>query len=234
MAHDVLVIEDQKDIAELIKLHLAEIDCQVHLAFDGSAGLAEARLRSYDIVILDIMLPGENGLDICRYLRAETDRTRILILTARSTEFDRVLGLELGADDYLTKPFSVRELIARVKVQLRRLHTKTETRSAPPLIRAGDMIIDTRRRELIVEGRPIELTVKEFDLLLHLAHEPGRVFTRAELLDSVWGYGHAGYEHTVNSHINRLRGKIEKDPAKPVYVRTVWGYGYKFEQPPKT
>jgi two-component system OmpR family response regulator len=229
MAHDVLVIEDQKDIAELIKLHLAEIDCQVHLAFDGSAGLAEARLRSYDIVILDIMLPGENGLDICRYLRAETDRTRILMLTARSTEFDRVLGLELGADDYLTKPFSVRELIARVKVQLRRLHTKTETRSAPPLIRAGDMIIDTRRRELIVEGRPIELTVKEFDLLLHLAHEPGRVFTRAELLDSVWGYGHAGYEHTVNSHINRLRGKIEKDPAKPSYVRTVWGYGYKFE-----
>jgi DNA-binding response OmpR family regulator len=229
MSYKVLVIEDQRELADLVKLHLRDIDCQVKLAFDGSVGLADAEANHYDLIILDLMLPGENGLEICRRLRARADYTPILMLTSRASELDRVLGLEMGADDYLTKPFSLLELLARVKAIFRRVKAVAAgTMTGTAMVHAGDMVIDVQKRVVTLQGRSPELTAKEFDLLLHLAQNPGRVYTRDQLLDFVWGYNHSGYEHTVNSHINRLRAKIEADPANPVYVRTVWGVGYKF------
>jgi DNA-binding response OmpR family regulator len=231
MSYKVLVIEDQREIANLVKLHLHDIDCQVKLAFDGTAGLADAEANHYDLIILDLMLPGENGLEICRRLRARADYTPILMLTSRASELDRVLGLEMGADDYLTKPFSVLELLARVKAIFRRVKAVAAgTMNATAIVQAGGMVIDVNKRLVTLDGNSIELTAKEFDLLLHLAQNPGRVYTREQLLDFVWGYNHSGYEHTVNSHINRLRSKIERDPGHPVYVRTVWGVGYKFSE----
>jgi DNA-binding response OmpR family regulator len=231
MSYKVLVIEDQREIAHLVKLHLHDIDCQAKLAFDGSAGLADAEANHYDLIILDLMLPGENGLEICRRLRARANYTPILMLTSRASELDRVLGLEMGADDYLTKPFSILELLARVKAIFRRVKAVAAgTMNATAVVQAGGMVIDVHKRLVTLHGNAIELTAKEFDLLLHLAQNPGRVYTREQLLDFVWGYNHCGYEHTVNSHINRLRGKIEQDPGNPVYVRTVWGVGYKFSE----
>ncbi len=230
--HNVLVIEDQEDIAELVKLHLKDIDCRVKLAFDGLTGLAEAQAKSYDLIILDLMLPGIDGLEVCKRLRAKPNYMPILMLTSKSSELDRVLGLELGADDYLTKPFSVIELTARVKAIFRRVSAiATGATNASARIQAGDLSIDVERRAVILRGTPIDLTAKEFDLLLHLAQNPGRVYSREQLLDFVWGYNHSGYEHTVNSHINRLRAKVETDPANPRYVLTVWGVGYKFVDP---
>ena len=230
MSRKILVIEDSPDIADLLALHLGDEGYQVEVAQDGRAGLRKALERSYDLVILDLMLPGVDGLEICRQLRAAPSYTPILMLTARSTEIDRVVGLELGADDYLTKPFSIRELVARVKALFRRVEAFTsQTPSSPgAIIRVGDLVIDAERRKVQIGDRPVELTAKEFDLLLHFARHPGRVYSRAQLLDLVWGYGHDGYEHTVNSHINRLRAKIERNPARPRYLLTVWGVGYKF------
>ncbi len=231
MTNKVLVIEDQLEMANLVKLHLSDIDCSVKLAFDGLTGLADAEANKYDLIILDLMLPGENGLEICRRLRARADYTPILMLTSRASELERVLGLEMGADDYLTKPFSVLELLARVKAIFRRVKAiTTGCINAKTIVHAGSMIIDSDRRSVTLDSRSVELTAKEFELLLHLAQNPGRVYTREQLLDFVWGYNHSGYQHTVNSHINRLRSKIEEDPANPVYVRTVWGVGYKFSE----
>jgi DNA-binding response OmpR family regulator len=232
MDRKILVIEDDRDIAHLIELHLQDLGCKVHLAHDGTAGLEEALSRPYDLIILDLMLPKMEGLELCRRLRSRPDYTPILMLTARSSEVDRVIGLEMGADDYLTKPFSIRELIARVKALFRRVEA---LQSAPSpterkIIRAQDLSIDVEKRRVTADGKPIDLTAKEFDLLLQFAQHPGRVYTRSQLLDLVWGYGHEGYEHTVNSHINRLRAKIEKDPARPLYILTVWGIGYKFSE----
>jgi DNA-binding response OmpR family regulator len=229
MAHDILVIEDSADIAELVSLHLKDLGCRVRVARDGTSGLALARGGHYDLIILDLMLPGVEGLEICRHVRREANYTPILMLTAKSSEVDRVVGLEMGADDYLTKPFSIRELLARVKAILRRAEAfaKNGTRSAGRLV-AGDMTIDVEKRSVQIGGEPVDLTAKEFDLLVQFAAHPGRVYTRQQLLDLVWGQSHVGYEHTVNSHINRLRGKIERDPAEPAYVLTVWGVGYKF------
>ena len=229
MTHKILVIEDSADIAELVALHLGDLGCDVELAADGQSGLHRARGGGYDLIILDLMLPGLEGLEVCRRLRAGPDYTPILMLTAKSSEVDRVLGLEIGADDYLTKPFSIRELVARVKAILRRAEMPgKEPAKEDPQVVAGDMAIDVARRSVRVAGVPIELTAKEFDLLVQFARNPGRVYTRQHLLDLVWGRGHLGYEHTVNSHINRLRGKIEADPANPRFVLTVWGVGYKF------
>jgi DNA-binding response OmpR family regulator len=230
VSRKILVIEDSPDIADLLALHLGDEGYQVELTQDGQAGLRKALEQPYDLVILDLMLPGVDGLEICRQLRAAPGYTPILMLTARSTEIDRVVGLELGADDYLTKPFSIRELVARVKALFRRVEAFTsQTPSSPSaFIRMGDLVIDAERRKVQIGDRPIELTAKEFDLLLHFARHPGRVYSRAQLLDLVWGYGHDGYEHTVNSHINRLRAKIERNPARPRYLLTVWGVGYKF------
>jgi DNA-binding response OmpR family regulator len=225
----VLVIEDQQDIAKLVGMHLKDNDCQVKLVHDGHAGLAEAEAKNYDLIILDLMLPGIDGLEICRRLRGKANYTPILMLTSKSSELDRVLGLEMGADDYLTKPFSVLELTARVKAIFRRVDAIAAREvKAKQIICVGDLSIDVERRAVKLDGAAIDLTAKEFDLLLHLAQNPGRVYTRTQLLDQVWGYSHSGYEHTVNSHMNRLRAKLERDPANPRYVLTVWGVGYKF------
>ncbi len=229
MTRKVLVVEDNPDIAKLVSLHLKDLDCEVALAADGLRGLEQARARRYDLIILDLMLPGLDGLELCRRLRGETDYTPILMLTAKSSEVDRVIGLEIGADDYLTKPFSIRELLARVKAIFRRVDALGAGRpQAPKRLNLGAMAIDVEKRTVTVAGQAVDLTAKEFDLLLQFAEHPGRVYSRQQLLDLVWGTGHMGYEHTVNSHINRLRGKIEDNPAEPEYVLTVWGVGYKF------
>jgi DNA-binding response OmpR family regulator len=229
MMRKVLVVEDNPDIAKLVSLHLKDLDCEVVLAADGLRGLDEARARRYDLIILDLMLPGMEGLEVCRRLRGETDYTPILMLTAKSSEVDRVVGLEIGADDYLTKPFSIGELIARVKAIFRRVDALGSGRKEEfRRLNLGALTIDVEKRTVAVTGQAVDLTAKEFDLLLQFAEHPGRVYSRQQLLDLVWGTGHMGYEHTVNSHINRLRGKIETDPAEPEYVLTVWGVGYKF------
>jgi DNA-binding response OmpR family regulator len=180
---------------------------------------------------LDIQLPGPSGLEICRKVRKNHNYVPILLLTSRSTELDRVLGLDIGADDYITKPFSVIELIARVKAVFRRvdaLSRSVEERGGEQ-INLGHLAIDEQARSAQLAGSSLDLTAKEFNLLLHFCKKPGRVFQRSELLDSVWGYGHDGYEHTVNSHINRLRAKMESDPKNPRYIVTVWGVGYKLD-----
>jgi len=226
----ILVVEDNTDIAELVALHLRDLDCEVTLAADGAAGFDLASAGGWDLIILDLMLPRMEGLELCRRVRAADGYTPILMLTAKSSEVDRVVGLEMGADDYLTKPFSIRELIARVKAIFRRLEALGQggRDEAGKRIEAGGMGIDPDKRQVTIAGAPVELTAREFDLLLQFARHPGRVYTRQQLLDMVWGYGHDGYEHTVNSHINRLRAKIETDPSHPAYILTVWGVGYKF------
>jgi DNA-binding response OmpR family regulator len=232
MTRRVLVVEDDPDIGRLVTLQLAELGCESRLIDDGVSALAEAQASRYDLVILDIMLPRMDGLQICRRLRDSEHYTPILMLTAKSSEIDRVLGLELGADDYLTKPFSMLELAARVKGVFRRAEqAEAALRADAPeaqLIEADGLRIDLQRHQAHVNGKAVELTAKEFELLAYFARSPGRVFTRAQLLDQVWGYSHSGYEHTVNSHINRLRNKIERDPGNPDYIQTVWGVGYKF------
>lgn len=232
MSRKILVVEDNKDLARLLELHLCDLTYDVDLAFDGNAGWSQITSNPYDLIILDLMLPGIDGLEICRRIRAQPSYTPILMLTSKSTELDRVLGLEIGADDYVTKPFSIRELMARVKAIFRRIDELQSDRrqDKQSLIRAADLVIDPQKRTVILSDRTIDLTAKEFDLLLHFARQAGRVFTRSQLLDEVWGYGHDGYEHTVNSHINRLRAKIEANPAQPGYILTVWGVGYKFAE----
>lgn len=228
---NVLVVEDETDIAELLALHLQDLDCDVTRAADGHEGMRQAFARNWDLLILDLRLPGPDGLSICRALRRESRYAPILMLTSKSSELDRVLGLELGADDYVTKPFSVSELMARVKAIFRRIESLEKlTPSGTGSISVGPLKIDANGRQVEVNGESMPLTAREFDLLLHFARHPGHVFSRAQLLDSVWGYGHEGYEHTVNSHINRLRSKIEPDPAHPEMIVTVWGVGYKLEQ----
>jgi DNA-binding response OmpR family regulator len=229
MAKRLLVVEDDRDIAELMALHLRDLQHEVEVVEDARVALDRALGDGFDLIVLDLMLPGGDGLEICRRLRSREIHTPILMLTARSAEIDRVLGLELGADDYVTKPFSIRELQARVKALLRR--SEMPSRSPGPAgerIEVGDLAIDLDKRAVTVAGAPVELTAKEFDLLAQFARYPGRVYSRAQLLDLVWGHAHAGYEHTVNSHINRLRAKIERNPARPDLILTVWGVGYKF------
>ena len=232
MSRKILVVEDNQDLARLLELHLRDLTYDVDLAFDGDTGWTQIKSQSYDLIVLDLMLPGIDGLEICRRLRSQPAYTPILMLTSKSTELDRVLGLELGADDYVTKPFSIRELMARVKAIFRRIDELQSDRRQDNqlLIRAADLVIDPQRRTVSLGDRSIDLTAKEFDLLLYFARHAGRVFTRSQLLDKVWGYGHDGYEHTVNSHINRLRAKIEANPAQPGYILTVWGVGYKFAE----
>lgn len=233
MKYSILIIEDSPDIANLVKLHLRDIQCEADIAGDGETGLTLLQNKNYDLVILDLMLPDMDGLSVCRAIRAKHQYVPILMLTAKSTEIDRVVGLEMGADDYLTKPFGVAELLARIKALFRRIEVfqaPQEETSIPAEVIAGDVKLDVNRREVWIRDKTIELTNKEFDLLLHFARHPGHVFTRTQLLEQVWNYRYAGYEHTVNSHINRLRAKMETDPAKPQYILTVWGVGYKFSQ----
>lgn len=226
----ILVVEDQRDIADLIAMHLHDLGHQVDCVHDGVNGYDAAHSSRYDLIVLDVMLPGRDGLDIVRELRIERVKTPVLMLTARSSEIDRVLGLELGADDYLTKPFSIPELQARVKAMLRRVDMHAPAAATDPHARmeVGELLVDCVSREARLGGRPIPLTAREFDLLAHFARNPGRAFTRMQLLDAVWGTTFEGYEHNVNTHINRLRAKIETDPANPRYVLTVRGVGYRF------
>lgn len=231
MNKHVLVIEDDKQIVELLKIHLNDLHCEVTYRLDGLDGYQEAINSKYDLIILDLMLPTLDGLDICRKLRAEKIITPILMLTAKAEEIDKVLGLETGADDYLTKPFSIREFIARVKAIFRRaeIHKSAiENTNADQVLEYEDLSIDISKRKIMINSERIDLTPKEFDLLALMAKTPGKSYTRERLLSIVWGYEFEGYEHTVNSHINRLRSKIEKDLSNPKYILTSWGIGYRF------
>ncbi len=230
MNKNILVVEDDSDLARLLQVHLTDLGFDVDILFDGLSAWNSLQQKSYDLIILDIMMPGINGLDLCGKIRARSPYIPIIMLTARSSELDRVMGLDQGADDYLTKPFSIKELLARVKAIFRRveaLPTKEKSNNNK-IIQANSLTIDPKKRMVTDNGENLNLTAKEFDLLYHFASNPGRVYTRAELLEQVWGYSHSGYDHTVNSHINRLRAKIEQNPAKPHYILTVWGVGYKF------
>ncbi len=228
----ILIVEDDADISHLIEIHLNDIAFSVDIANNGIDGLNRASNHDYQLIILDLMLPGMDGLEVCRRLRKMEINIPVLMLTAKSSELDRVLGLELGADDYLTKPFSIKELQARVKAILRRVELSgaQANNRINERIEIKSLIIDTASRQVSIAGKPVELTAKEFDLLLHFAQNPGRVYSRGQLLDTIWGYSHNGYEHTVNSHINRLRKKIEQNPEQSQYIETVWGVGYKFRE----
>ena len=228
----ILIIEDHTDLANILSLNLSDLDYKVTYADDGLKGLNYLENESFDLVVLDLMLPGMDGLEICRRIRNQNNYTPVLMLTSKSSEIDRVLGLEMGADDYVTKPFSVRELMARIKALFRRVEafstSSDNMEDDRNHIIFGNLEVDIDTHNVLIEGRSVDLTAREFELLHHFVRRPGRVYSRAQLLDMVWGYGHEGYEHTVNSHINRLRAKIEIDPANPEYILTIWGVGYKF------
>jgi DNA-binding response OmpR family regulator len=232
MSRRILLIEEEYNIARLVEIHLKDLGCEVIFSFDGKTGLEMAESRSWDMIILDMRLTGLDGMEICRQLRKKDSYIPIMMLTAKSSELDSVIDSETGADDYLAKPFSVAELQTRVNALFSRIRAlKSAGRSKTrELIKAGNLVIDLDKRKTFINGTPVNLTVKEFDLLVHFANHPGQVFTRSQLLDSVWNTGFEGYEHTVNSHINRLRTKIEEDPANPQYIITAWGVGYKFRE----
>lgn len=250
MKETVLIVEDEFDIANLIQVHLTELDIESDICCQGQQGLEHALKNNYQLIMLDVMLPGMNGLDICREIRQIKPLQAILMLTSKTSETDRILGLELGADDYMTKPFSIRELQARVRTQLRRAnalvdrskHTElssTSTMSNNVLSGASDnsvdkgstclgkLLVNQKYHQVTYKDNAISLTSTEFELLDFLCKNPDQVFSRAQLLDGVWGYNHSGYEHTVNSHINRLRNKLEEDCSDPQIIQTVWGVGYK-------
>ncbi|MBT9594946.1 MAG: response regulator transcription factor [Vitreoscilla sp.] len=227
-ARRVLIVEDDAHIAELMGMHLRDEGYQVVHAADGLVGIEQLEHEHWDALVLDLMLPGVDGLEICRRARAMARYTPIIITSARSSEVHRILGLELGADDYLAKPFSVLELVARVRALLRRSDALVNNaRLDAGALDLDGLKIDPIARDVSLRGQPIDLTPREFDLLYFFARHPGQVFSRLELLNQVWGYRHDGYEHTVNTHINRLRLKIEVDPANPARILTVWGRGYK-------
>jgi DNA-binding response OmpR family regulator len=236
MAHSILLAEDQTDIRDLIVMNLRNAGYDVTAVGDGLAALASQDEHASELLILDLMMPGMDGLEVCKALRSRGRNAPILMLTAKSTELDRVLGLELGADDYLTKPFSLAELLARVKALLRRaeLLRQSQLASTGPTapLRNGELSIQPAKRLVHLRGEPVDFTALEFDLLLYFAQNPGHVFSRAQLLDRVWGYTHDGYEHTVTTHINRLRAKLEADPMRPQFILTVRGAGYKMRDAP--
>ena len=235
MPSTLLVAEDQADIRELLVMNLRNAGYEVTAVADGLAALASQNEQASDLLILDLMMPGLDGLEVCKALRARGHGTPILMLTAKSTELDRVLGLELGADDYLTKPFSLAELLARVKALLRRaalLRNAQAAQGGQAALRNGDLEILPVKRQVRVRGELLDFTALEFDLLLHFAQHPGPVFSRGQLLNAVWGYTHDGYEHTVTTHINRLRAKLEADPMRPQMILTVRGAGYKMREAP--
>jgi len=228
----ILVIEDDPDISQMLALNLRNEGFAVGVERDGEAGLARLKQERHHLLVLDLMLPGMDGWNVCREVRRMPDYLPIIIVSAKVEETHRVLGLELGADDYLTKPFSLPELVARVRAVLRRMDAaELQAATLAGVIRRGALSIDPVAREVRLRDESVVLTLREFDLLLFFARHPNRVFNRMELLDQVWGYSHDGYEHTVNSHINRLRTKIESNPAQPACILTVWGVGYKFVDP---
>ncbi|MEM9024289.1 MAG: response regulator transcription factor [Bacteroidota bacterium] len=226
---EVLIIEDDTALADLIEIHLKDMNFEVSKTASGKTGLEQALAKPHDLIVLDLMLPDIEGLEICRQLRMEKHTTPIIMLTAKSEEIDKVLGLETGADDYITKPFSVREFTARVKAVLRRTEQTGNREQGPSAqLKYDGLHIDVENRIVQVDSHRVELTPKEFELLALLAAHPGRSYSRENLLNLIWGYQFEGYEHTVNSHINRLRSKIEPDPSSPKYILTTWGVGYRF------
>lgn len=229
----VLIIEDDEQIVELLEIHLKDMDCQLDKALDGKEGLKLALTGTFDLIILDLMLPSIDGLAICRRLRGKDIVTPILMLTAKAEEIDKIIGLEMGADDYMTKPFSVRELLARVKAMFRRIERFGDQSLQilnSNMIKAGSLLIDNDKRKVTLQDKRIDLSPKEFELLNLLASHPGKSYSRTQLLSLIWGYEFEGYEHTVNSHINRLRNKIEPDLQNPKYILTTWGIGYRFNE----
>lgn len=234
MSHRVMIIENDRHIASLVARLLGDEGYSVEVLGNGSDGLAATLKKRPELLIMELVLPGMDGLSICRRLRNEEYYIPILFLTEKASELDRILGLEMGADDYMTKPFSTRELVARVKALLRRTEALGNNPCDPPTatIDCGNLHIDLERRSVTAMGKAVSLTAREFDLLHFFARHPGRVYSRMQLLESIWGYGYKGYEHTVNSHINRLRAKIEEDTTQPMYILTVRGVGYKFTESP--
>jgi DNA-binding response OmpR family regulator len=226
----VLIAEDDPEVAQSLHLYLQLLSCRVDLAPDGSQALERAIKGDYDVIVLDLSLPSMDGLAVCKSVRQHQVFTPILILTARGSDGDKAIGLNAGADDYMTKPFSPLELQARLHALMRRASYFSRQQRAASRIEVDDLAIDVDQRTVAVAERRVALTAREFDLLAALARHPGRVYTREQLLDLVWGYGHDGYGHTVNSHVNRLRAKIEDDPANPRYILTVWSIGYKFRE----
>jgi len=225
----ILLVEDDPDINQLLLLHLLDAGYRVDVFNNGKKGYEKAHSGEFDLLILDVMLPEMDGISICQKLRALEIFTPILMLTAKSEEIDKVIGLESGADDYMTKPFKIREFLARVKAILRRQelmqHSLQKDRN---VLKHATLEIDVEKRKVLLKDQRLELTPKEFDLLFLLAKNPGRSYSRSELLELIWGYDFSGYEHTVNAHINRLRAKVETDPNNPVFILTTWGVGYRF------
>ncbi len=232
MNEHLLLVEDDDAIAVALRLHLEDAGYRLHREADGRQAMAAIDRQRWDLVLLDLMLPGADGWEVCRHLRARHADVPVIMLSARSAEAHRVLGLELGADDYMAKPFSMLELVARIRALLRRIEQMRSTAAAKQDFGFGPFRLDTVRRELLRGGTAVPLTLREFDLLHFLLKHPGRPFSRGELLQRVWGDGFDGYEHTVNSHINRLRSRIEDDPRNPRRVVTVWGVGYRFDPEP--
>ena len=227
MASRILVVDDESVVTEVVERYLRQQDFEVSLASDGHQALKTAREWHPDLVVLDLMLPGMDGLEVCRNIRKESAMP-IIMLTAKGDETDRIVGLELGADDYVVKPFSPRELVARIKSVLRRSQSGP-SQAMGGVLRFDDCTINPESRSVVTTGAPVQLTAKEFDLLFFLASNPGRVYTREQLMDQVWDFTYAGDISTVTVHIRRLRKKLEADPVKPRYIKTVWGVGYKFE-----
>jgi two-component system, OmpR family, alkaline phosphatase synthesis response regulator PhoP len=236
MAKTILVVEDEVSIATLLKYNLEQAGFRVLLAHDGKVGLQMAMKESPDLMILDLMLPTLDGMEICKELRSERKNIPIIMLTARDDEFDKVLGLELGADDYMTKPFSPREVIARVKAVLRRFTPsplEEETEKSEVFYEYGDLKVYPDRFEAILGEESLEFTPKEFELLVYLLENKNRVLTRDQLLSAVWNYDFAGDTRIVDVHISHLREKIEENSRKPIFIKTIRGLGYKFEEPKK-
>jgi DNA-binding response OmpR family regulator len=225
---NVLLIEDDIHIKQLLEMHLKDMGCSLEMATNGKVGYEKALNNPFDLLVLDVMLPDKDGVEICRDLRAREVKTPILMLTARSEEVDKIIGLETGADDYLTKPFSIREFLARVKAIFRRMELNTREEAPKKVMQFNSLLIDQEKRKVTVENKRVDLTPKEFDLLALLAESPGKSYSRDRLLRLIWGYEFEGYEHTVNSHINRLRAKIEHDISNPSFILTTWGVGYRF------
>jgi DNA-binding response OmpR family regulator len=232
MNEHLLLVEDDDAIAVALRLHLEDAGYRLHREANGQHAMAAIDRQRWDLVLLDLMLPGADGWEVCRHLRARHADVPVIMLSARSAEAHRVLGLELGADDYVAKPFSMLELVARIRALLRRIEQMRSTQATKQELRFGPFRLDTVRRELMRGETVLPLTLREFDLLHFLLKHPGRPFSRSELLQRVWGDGFDGYEHTVNSHINRLRSRIEDDPRDPQRVVTVWGVGYRFDLEP--
>mgnify|MGYP000138118367 CR=1 FL=1 len=226
---EILIIEDDPEIIKLLEIHLTDLIYKTSKAMDGAEGLLMALNNDYDLILLDLTLPSMDGVEICKKLRTEKD-TPVIMLTAKSEEIDRVLGLEIGADDYITKPFSIRELLARVKAVMRRTDNQQSKADNTATIACEGLFIDIDKRKVLLNDTKVELSPKEFELLVLMASNPGRNYSRTELLNMIWGYNFEGYEHTVNSHINRLRAKIESDMANPTFILTTWGVGYKFNE----